>query len=142
MELGSLVSNSNSLKKLKIGLVAVNRNNKVLLIKEKLNRINKSIYNLPTIDIDNLEEKDIINKFNKEYNFKIDKLFGYVNEVNVLDDKCERVEQINLYTKINDNMCDSNQIVLRDLNTIEENDLIPENVKNTLEIFNYNKEVI
>ena len=39
-------------------------------------------------------------------------------------------------------MCDSNQIVLRDLNTIEENDLIPENVKNTLEIFNYNKEVI
>lgn len=142
MDLYSLISNSNSLKKLKIGLVAVNKDNEVFLIKEDLKRINKDIYNIPTIDVDNLEEKNIIKKFNKEYHLKIDKLFGYVNEVNVLDDKCDRVEQINLYTKINDNMYDYNQNILRNLNSIEENDLIPENVKNTLEIFKYNKDKI
>ena len=142
MDLYSLISNSNSLKKLKIGLVAVNKDNKVFLIKEDLKRINKDIYNIPTIDLDNLEEKNIIKKFNKEYHLKIDKLFGYVNEVNVLDDKCDRVEQINLYTKINDNMYDYNQNILRNLNSIEENEIIPENVKNTLEIFKYNKDKI
>ena len=142
MEFSSLISNLNNLKKTKIGLVAVNKNNEVLLIKEDLKRINKDIYNIPTIDIDNLEEKNIINKFNKEYHLKMDKLFGYLNKVNILDDKCERVEQINFYTKINDNMYDFNNNIFRDLNTIEENELIPENVKNTLEIFKYNKEVI
>ncbi len=142
MEINSLISNANNLKNLRIGLVAVNKNDEVLLIKEDLKRINKAIYNIPTIDTDNLEEKSIINKFNKEYHLKIDKLLGYINEVNVLDDKCEKVEQINFCTEIDGNTSNLNQYILMGLNTIEENELIPEKVKNTLEIFMYNKEAI
>ena len=141
MGIYSLISNTNNMKKLKIGLVAVNNKNEVLLIKENLERINKDIYNLPTVDTNYLDENSIINEFNKKYNLKIDKLYGYVNEVKILDDKCDIVEQINLYAKINDNMYDFDNNVLKDLYAIEEDEQISEILKNTLEIFMYNENV-
>jgi len=142
MELYNLVSNVNNFKRLKIGLIAINKKNQVLLIKEDLKRIYKTVYNIPTIDIDYVQENNIIAKFNDEYNLEIDKLFGYVNRIKMLDDKCEKVEQINLYTKINDNISDLDDMIFRNIDTIEEYEFIPENVKDTLEIVKYNKEVI
>lgn len=141
MELHKIISNINKDKKIKIGLIVANENNEVLLIREDLKRINKTIYNIPTIEVYNLEEKNIINTFNKKHNLKIDKIFGYVNKISILDDNCDKVEQINLYTENNENTYNFNQYVLKHLSIIEEEEFVPENVKSTLEIFKYNKKV-
>lgn len=140
MNLYNLIDNNNTLKKYRIGLVVATKDNKILLLEEDLKRINKVIYNIPTIDIENLDDDNIIIEFNKKYDLKINKIYGYVNKVKILDDKCDIVEQINFYTKVDKDKHDYKRGILRSLNSIEENEFIPEKIKNTLEIFKYNKE--
>lgn len=138
MELYDRISNITKGEKVKIGLIIVNKNNEVLLLKENLERINKTIHNIPTIEIEDLEEDKIIKGFNEKYGFKIDKLYGYVNGTNILDEKCNKILQINLYTKI-DNNYDLKDNITKELELIEVDECVPENIKNTIQIFKYNE---
>lgn len=141
MELYDRISDIAKGEKVKVGLVVVNKNNEVLLLKENLKRINKTIHNIPTIEIEEIEETKIINEFNQKYGFRINKLCGYVNRTNILDEKCNKILQINLYTNIDNNDYDLKENIIKNLNCIENDECIPENIKNTIEIYKYNEQV-
>ena len=121
---------------IRIGMVVKNCKNEVLLIKDKINRINKQIYSIPFVEVNEVKEEKIINEFNDKYGLKIDKLEGYINETNVLDDKCDEILQINMSCKSdNANLQDG---IWNHLDEVLNNIKVPSNVKECIEVYKYN----
>ena len=129
----------NSKGKTTIGIVFTNDKNQALFIKNKIDRINEEIYDIPFVKIEKMEEAEIINEVFKKYGIKITKILSYINEENKLDDKCNNVLRINLLAEANE------EIKLKSLETIWEStenitktNLITESLKKCLEIYEYN----
>lgn len=121
---------------IRVGMVFKNDKNEVLLVKDEINRINTQIYNIPFVDVKEFRETEIINKFNDKYGLKVNKLQGYINETKFLDDKCNEKLQVNMIGK-------AERINIEDAiwNPIEEiinKSEVTSNVKQCIEVFNYN----
>ena len=136
----SVITNKNLKDKMVIGFILSNKNEEVLLIKRKIDRINKEIYDIPYVNTNKNNEKEILKEVNSKYGINLKNVLGYIDETVVLDDECNTVPQINMHSSIDEN--DINKQLdykWEKIDNLINSDIITDSLKNSIEIYKYNK---
>ena len=133
------ISNKTLGKKFRVGVVLKNKDNKILLFKNKIKRINKELYDIPCVEIDEFKEENIIYMLKNKYNINIQKIYGYINEYNVLDENCNNNLQVNVCSDIYmDKELMLENYLYRDVDYVLEKCIISDYLRECLEIYKYN----
>lgn len=136
----NVITNKNLKDKMVIGFILLNKNEEVLLIKRKIDRINKEIYDIPYVNTNKNNEKEILKEVNSKYGINLKNVLGYIDETVVLDDECNTVPQINMHSSIDENDI-NNQLDYKweKIDNLINSDIITDSLKNSIEIYKYNK---
>lgn len=136
----NVITNKNLKDKMVIGFILSNKNEEVLLIKRKIDRINKEIYDIPYVNTNKNNEKEILKEVNSKYGINLKNVLGYIDETVVLDDECNTVPQINMHSSIDENDI-NNQLDYKweKIDNLINSDIITDSLKNSIEIYKYNK---
>jgi len=124
----------------RVGIVAKNDNNEIMLINDNIDRINTSIKSIPYVDIKEFNEVDIISEFNNKYGIRINNLKSYINESSFLDEMCNERLQVNMECNIvNNNNIEGvswtkTQNILTDIE-------VPTDLKQCIEVYTYNENI-
>ena len=120
----------------RVGVLLIDDNKNVALYKHIDKNIGKEILEIPFIELNEYNERDIINSMYKSYGVKIDKINGYINESNFLDKNCNSITQINIVAKVKN--CGILKENLMNVNETYNINAITNNAKQVLDIFQYN----
>lgn len=132
----SSISQKKGSDKVRVGIIIENNKNEILLVKDDINRINKKIYNIPFVDVEDFKETEIIDMCNCKYGLKIDKIDRYINENCFLDENCDEKLQINM-------SCKSNNAFIKNAIWSSVDELLGKTevtniTKQCIEVYNYN----
>lgn len=120
----------------RVGIVAKNNNNEIMLVNENIDRINKSIINIPYVDVKEFKEENIIRELNNKYGIRIENLNKYINETSFLDEMCNERLQVNMSCTIDEN--NISNVTWSSAQGILINNQVPEDVKECIEVYDYN----
>lgn len=123
---------------IRVGLVAKNDNNEIMLVSETIDRINKSVNCIPYVDVKEFNAKNIISEFNNKYGIKINEVQNYINETSFLDEMCNERLQVNMAGIVNNNISGVKWSVADDILISME---VPMSVKQCIEVYNYNSNI-
>lgn len=136
----NVITNKNLKDKMIVGFILSNKNEEVLLIKRKIDRINKEIYDIPYVNTNKNNEKEILKEVNSKYGINLKNVLGYIDETIVLDDECNTVPQINMHSSIDENGINKQlDYKWEKIDNLINSDIITDSLKNSIEIYKYNK---
>lgn len=121
----------------KIGLFIENKDKNILVKKENLKKIQKTIYNVPVVNLS--EEKTNIQNEIKE-TFKNIEIKSFINEIKYLDEFCNEKKQTNIHCELNEKVnIDSNEYKWVNLEDLNLNVEVPEYITTAVAIHKYNE---
>lgn len=130
------------INKINIGIFLKNENDEILIVKENIDSIGKTIYTIPNIEIDKFDSNSIIRGLKNKYKIDVANIDKFLNKDTFLDENCNEKIQINLGAKVYKNRIKDtismNWFSIQEL--LDEPNVI-ESLKKSIEIYKYNSDI-